>query len=92
MLDKSDQAAVEKAGHAVEDLFDTTLALGGTISGEHGAGITKALNLYKAIGRDALLLMRRIKQAFDPLGVSNPGRIFPESALESVGGSTTGSR
>lgn len=81
MLDKSDQAAMEKATRAVEDLFDTTLALGGTISGEHGVGITKAPYLRKEIGGDALLLMRRIKKAFDPLGVLNPGKIFPDSIV-----------
>jgi glycolate dehydrogenase FAD-linked subunit len=79
MLDKSDIKALEKANRAVEALFDTTLALGGTISGEHGVGITKAPYLLKEVGIEAMSLMKRIKQAFDPLGVLNPGKIFPES-------------
>jgi len=78
MLDKSDQTALEKANRAVEALFDTTLALGGTISGEHGVGITKAPYLRKELGEAELALMRRIKDAFDPLGLLNPGKIFPE--------------
>ena len=78
MLDKSDQTALEKANRAVEALFDTTLALGGTISGEHGVGITKAPYLRKELGEAELALMRRIKEAFDPLGLLNPGKIFPE--------------
>ena len=80
MLDKSDPAAVEKAHAAVEALFDYTLALGGTISGEHGVGITKAPYLRKELGVDSIRLMQRIKKAFDPLGLLNPGKIFPESA------------
>lgn len=78
MLDKSDKRALEKANRAVEALFDTTLALGGTISGEHGVGITKAPYFRKEVGGEAMSLMKRIKQAFDPLGVLNPGKIFPE--------------
>jgi glycolate oxidase len=79
MLDKSDQSALDKANRAVEALFDTTLALGGTISGEHGVGITKAPYLRKEVDEAVLLLMQRIKQAFDPLGLLNPGKIFPGS-------------
>ncbi|HSO19078.1 MAG TPA: FAD-linked oxidase C-terminal domain-containing protein, partial [Desulfosarcina sp.] len=79
MLDKSDKTALEKAHRAVDVLFDTTLALGGTISGEHGVGITKAPYLGKEVDAQTMALMRRIKQAFDPLGVLNPGKIFPKS-------------
>jgi glycolate oxidase len=79
MLDKSDPDALEKANRAVDTLFDATLALGGTISGEHGVGITKAPYLNKEIDDEAMALMKRIKTAFDPLGLLNPGKIFPES-------------
>lgn len=79
MLDKSDQTALEKANRAVDTLFDTTLALGGTISGEHGVGITKAPYIRKEVSDEAMSLMQRIKQAFDPLGLLNPGKIFPAS-------------
>jgi glycolate oxidase len=80
MLDKSDLAALEKANRAVEALFDTTLALGGTISGEHGVGVTKAPYLRKELSDASISLMLRIKAAFDPLGLLNPGKIFPKSA------------
>jgi len=79
MLDKSDQTALEKANRAVGALFDYTLALGGTISGEHGVGITKAPYFRKEVSDEAMSLMQRIKKAFDPLGLLNPGKIFPES-------------
>ncbi|MFO7714953.1 FAD-binding oxidoreductase [Desulfosarcina sp.] len=79
MLDKSDPKALETAKRAVEALFDYTLALGGTISGEHGVGITKAPYLRKEVGGEVIALMQRIKKAFDPLGLLNPGKIFPGS-------------
>jgi glycolate oxidase len=79
MLDKSDRQALEKANRAVDELFEATLALGGTISGEHGVGITKAPYFRKEIDDETMSLMKRIKAAFDPLELLNPGKIFPES-------------
>ena len=77
MLDKKNEAELKKAEGAVEALFDYTLQLGGTISGEHGIGITKAPYLAKEIGNDAMNLMKKIKKLFDPNGILNPGKIFP---------------
>ena len=77
MLDKKNKAQLKKAEGAVEALFDYTLQLGGTISGEHGIGITKAPYLAKEIGNDAMNLMKKIKKLFDPNGILNPGKIFP---------------
>jgi len=76
MLDKRDKKKLKKAEKAVEEMFDYTLALGGTISGEHGIGITKAPFLTKEIGKVELALMKKIKNIFDPKGVLNPGKIF----------------
>ncbi|MDY6792185.1 MAG: FAD-linked oxidase C-terminal domain-containing protein [Thermodesulfobacteriota bacterium] len=76
MLDKKDKDQLKKAEDAVDELFDYTLKLGGTISGEHGIGITKAPYLEKEIGSVELALMKRIKQVFDPKGILNPGKIF----------------
>jgi len=77
MLDKNDPVALKKAEDTVEEIFDYTVELGGTLSGEHGIGITKAPYLSKEIGPEALALMKRIKKAFDPNGILNPGKIFP---------------
>ncbi len=77
MLDRSDKEALSKANAAVAEVFEQTIALGGTLSGEHGVGITKAPYLHMEVGTSELALMRRIKTAFDPNGILNPGKIFP---------------
>ena len=76
MLDKNNTNELKKAEAAIEALFDYTLELGGTISGEHGIGITKAAYLKKEIGPVELALMKKIKKVFDPNGILNPGKIF----------------
>lgn len=78
MLDKQDQTALEKAEQAINVLFDYTLSLGGTISGEHGVGISKSAYIAKEIGPVELQLMGKIKSVFDPKGILNPGKIFPD--------------
>ncbi len=76
MLDRGDKQALNKAEAAVEALFRHTIALGGTLSGEHGVGITKASYLGMELGGAERALMKRIKAAFDPNGILNPGKIF----------------
>lgn len=76
MLDKTDESVYQRALAVVEQLFIKTVALGGTLSGEHGIGITKAPYLNIELGVDEIALMKRIKAAFDPNGVLNPGKIF----------------
>jgi len=76
MLDKKNKEELEKAKKVIEILFDYTLELGGTISGEHGVGITKAPYIKKEIGSVELALMKKIKKIFDPKGILNPGKIF----------------
>ncbi len=60
----------------MDALFDHTLKLGGTITGEHGVGITKKKYLKKEIGPVEIGLMKQIKQLFDPYNIMNPGKIF----------------
>ena len=78
MLDRNDRAVLEKAEKAVEALFRQTIKLGGTLSGEHGVGITKAPYLAMELGEEEIALMKRIKAAFDPKGILNPGKIFAD--------------
>ena len=77
MLDKKNREELKKAEAAIDALFEYTLELGGTISGEHGVGITKASYISKEIGPLELNLMKKIKKVFDPNGILNPGKIFP---------------
>ena len=63
---------------AVQRLFEGVVALEGSISGEHGIGFTKAPYLDLELSREEIALMKRIKAAFDPNGILNPGKIFPE--------------
>jgi glycolate oxidase len=79
MLDKKNQEELKKAEAAVDALFEYTIELGGTISGEHGVGITKAPYIAREIGTLELELMKKIKKLFDPNEILNPGKIFPEN-------------
>jgi glycolate oxidase len=76
MYDKKDAAQTKKAEQAVDELFDATLKLGGTITGEHGVGITKMKYLTREIGSLELEIMKGIKKVFDPKNILNPGKIF----------------
>ena len=76
MYDRTDPDQAERAHKAMDDLFGHTLRLGGTITGEHGVGITKMAYLPKEIGPEELSLMKGIKQVFDPENILNPGKIF----------------
>ena len=73
-FDAADPDATERAGIAFDEVMDLGLALGGTITGEHGVGVLKARHLVRQLGPDVLALSRRIKHAFDPNGILNPGK------------------
>jgi glycolate oxidase len=76
MLDKNDPSALRRANWAVEALFRYTLEIGGTLSGEHGVGLSKQPYIDMEIGPDEKALMLRLKKAFDPAGILNPHKIF----------------
>lgn len=76
MYDKEDIRQTNLALASVEAVFDYTLQLGGSISGEHGVGIAKAPYMAKEISEDGIALMKRIKYAFDPAGILNPGKML----------------
>lgn len=62
---------------AIERMLELTIALGGTITGEHGVGYAKRDYLQIEQAPGVIDLQRRIKRLFDPQGLVNPGKIFP---------------
>ncbi|HEY6010459.1 MAG TPA: FAD-linked oxidase C-terminal domain-containing protein, partial [Nitrospirota bacterium] len=75
MFDEQDRPRAETA---VREIFAATLRLGGSISGEHGIGLSKAEYLPMELSKEAIAAMKRIKQALDPNNILNPGKIFLE--------------
>jgi glycolate oxidase len=77
MYDRKKPQEHEKAEEAVIEIFKKVLELGGTLSGEHGVGLTKAPFLTMELDPVSLSLMKKIKDLFDPNYILNPGKIFP---------------
>lgn len=77
MIPKGDAEARTRAGHAERVLFTRVVELGGSISGEHGIGYTKVPYVSIELSADVIALMQRVKAAFDPHGILNPGKLFP---------------
>jgi glycolate oxidase len=77
VLDPADEAAVHRAHEAFAEIFAEAIAMDGTITGEHGVGLVKLGHLRRQLGAEHLALLRRIKAAFDPNGILNPGKLVP---------------
>ena len=76
MVDKDNPEENQKGQTAKKRLFEHVMTLSGTLSGEHGIGMTKAPFLSLELDETSLALMRNIKSLFDPNNVLNPGKIF----------------
>jgi len=76
LTDERDKDEIARAHRAFEEIFDAAIAMGGTITGEHGVGLAKKKYLPRLVGEPGLKVMRGIKQAFDPAGILNPGKVF----------------
>jgi glycolate oxidase len=77
LCDRRDAEEMQRVRLAAAEIFEAALALGGTLSGEHGIGLLKKEFLERDLGTAQIEAMRRIKAALDPLGILNPGKIFP---------------
>ncbi len=77
LLDPDDGAARERAEAAAQELFGFALALGGTVSGEHGIGLLKRGQLSRQWAPAAVAAQRAVKAALDPKGLLNPGKKEP---------------
>lgn len=75
VLDPADEDAVRRAHAAFGEIFARALELDGSITGEHGVGLVKLRYLEQQLGADHVALLRRIKAAFDPNGILNPGKL-----------------
>lgn len=78
LADPEDPEGLARAANALERALDLAVSLGGSISGEHGIGITRRDHIAKELSPEALRIMRGIKAVFDPKGIMNPGKIFPD--------------
>jgi glycolate oxidase len=74
VFDRNDEDATRRAAVAFGSVMELALELGGVVTGEHGVGTLKLPWLGAQIGDDVIELSRRIKNAFDPLGILNPGK------------------
>ncbi len=76
LTDERDHDEIARAHAAFEEIFDAAIAMGGTITGEHGVGLAKKKYLPRLVGECGIRTMRGIKHAFDPTGILNPGKVF----------------
>jgi glycolate oxidase len=76
VFDRTDAAMTLRAQHAFAAIMRAALALGGTITGEHGVGLLKAEFLPEQLSETSLEVQRGIKRAFDPQGILNPGKVL----------------
>jgi glycolate oxidase len=77
LFDKRQPEQWAKVEQMVSEIFAASLAVGGTLSGEHGVGVLKRPYLEAALGPVSMDVQRQIKRALDPLNILNPGKMFP---------------
>jgi len=75
------QTENQKAKDAKTALFHKVISMDGSLSGEHGVGITKSSYISLELNKTSITIMRQLKQLFDPNNILNPGKIFPDSDL-----------
>ncbi len=78
LVDPKDRDELIRAEKAFDEILEKTRELGGTLSGEHGIGIGKLKYLPDFIGPAGIKVMQRIKKAFDPKIILNPGKLVPD--------------
>ena len=76
MVDPTDKSEMERAELVLDKIFSRVVELGGTISGEHGIGLSKKPFMHYQFSAQEMQLFRDIKKVFDPLNLLNPGKMF----------------
>ena len=77
LYDGRQPGALERAEELAGKILRMCVDMGGSITGEHGVGLEKRAYLSAMFGPDEIACMQRIRAAFDPLGIANPGKMFP---------------
>ena len=77
ITERGDDAARERAQQAFGRIIDDAIALGGTVTGEHGVGLLKMPGMAKEQGPEVLAMQQAVKKALDPHGILNPGKVLP---------------
>ncbi len=80
LFDERDRAEVERTVAAGREILEECIALGGSITAEHGIGIEKIGLMHRLFAPADLQAMRHVRRAFDPIGQLNPGKAVPEKA------------
>ncbi|MEW6623457.1 MAG: FAD-linked oxidase C-terminal domain-containing protein [Bacillota bacterium] len=75
LTDKRNKEEMERVHQAVDEIFETAIKLGGTLSGEHGIGIGKIKYLEHEFGKAGVELLKTVKKALDPDNIFNPGKV-----------------
>ncbi|MCZ6560661.1 MAG: FAD-binding oxidoreductase, partial [Gammaproteobacteria bacterium] len=81
LYDPADAQQTTMANKCLTEVFELTLALGGSLSGEHGIGLTKRNFVGLEVDAETLAIMRGIKRQLDPLNILNPGKMFPDQPV-----------
>lgn len=84
LTDARDKEEIARVEQAFAEIFEKAVALGGTITGEHGVGTMKLPYLHLKVGAAGMEVMRQIKGAMDPNNIMNPGKMFTMPDLEVV--------
>src|SRR5213075_2875072 len=85
LFDGRESGALERAEKLAGRILKMCVAMGGSITGEHGVGVEKRDFLPTMFNSDEIDCLHRLRAAFDPLGIANPGKMFPDSEAPVLG-------
>jgi glycolate oxidase len=81
LYDAREDGASERAEELATAILEACIEAGGSLTGEHGVGVDKACSMPLMFGEDDLATMARLRRAFDPAGLANPGKLLPTPRL-----------
>ncbi len=84
LFDGRQPGALERAEVLAGRILRMCLEMGGSITGEHGIGVEKSAFLPEMFGADEIEVLRRLRAAFDPLEIANPGKMFPDGTAPAL--------